>query len=358
MTNYLPVGVFGAGNVARSWHIPSLQKHAHVDIVAICDPNLERAREVAERFGIRSVFQTHEELLESVHVDAVTIATPNSVHAKMAIDAFEAGKHVMCEKPLATTVEDAQKMIEAAEKARKLLAVNMRFRANSNMAFVRNAVTDRRLGKVRYAKARWLRKSGTPDTGSWFMQRELSGGGVLMDIGVHMLDLLMWLLQFPKITGVRGEIQTLKDSSQGSGLGGWGIGKHAKTTHGVEDFAAVHLRLDDGGLVTIEVSWALFGHEEMRVQLFGDEGGADLFSDIYSVAHPVRIYREECGAPVQVIPTIRRAPGTDWERAISSFVSAIRGEGEPICTGKEAFEILRIIDATYRSAAEGREISF
>lgn len=356
MNDYLPIGICGAGNIARSWHIPVLQKIRHVDIAAICDPDYERAKEVAELFGIRSVFRTHEELLRNVHVDAVTIAAPNSVHADMAIEALEMGKHVLTEKPVAIKVEQGEQLVRAAEEAGKVLAVNMRYRSSSNMTFIRNAFREGRLGTVRYAKARWLRRGGGPGIGTWFRQREFSGGGVMMDIGVHMLDVLMWMLGFPKVTAVRGEIQTLQPSDK-RGLGGWGIVRDEDETSDVEDFAALHLRLEDGGLITVEVSWSLYGHEEMRVQLFGDQGGADHFTDLYGGVSPVRIYRDEGGVPAQIIPRVTRPPGSEWERGITNFVSALRGEADLLCSGKEGFEILKLIDAAYRSANEGREIT-
>ncbi len=289
MTRPLRVGIVGAGAIATLGHIPGLQRVPDVQIVAICDTNAERARAAAARFGIPAVFEDYNDMLAQVELDAITVGVPNLYHAPVTLAALAAGKHVLCEKPLAITVADGEAMVEAARRAGLLLAVNMHNRLRADMQVLREIVAGERLGRVGYASARWFRRSGIPGFGSWFTRRDLAGGGVLMDIGVHMLDLATWLLGFPQVAAVRGETQAIH-GPRGRGLGGWGIERVPGGTFDVEDFAASHLRLANGGLVTVEVSWAVHGRDEQRVQLFGDEAGAEL------VPRPVR--RRYGAAPV------------------------------------------------------------
>lgn len=356
MTTPLRIGVIGAGAIATLGHIPGFQKLPDVQVAAICDTNVTRAQNVAIKFDIPDVYEDYHDLLADASLDAITVAVPNALHAPVTLAALEAGKHVLCEKPLATTVADGQAMVEAAERADRLLALNMHQRMRPEMIVLRNAVAAGRLGKMGYTKARWFRRSGIPGFGSWFTRRELAGGGVLMDIGVHMLDLAMWLLGFPKVVAVRGETQTIH-GSRGRGLGRWGVDHVAGGTFDVEDFAATHLRLADGGLVTVEVSWALYGRDEERVQLLGDEGGADVFATVYGQATPLRLFRDEGGMPADIIPMVLPLPGSEWDRSMARFVGALREGAEPVANGREALRVLELLDATYRSASEGREVT-
>jgi predicted dehydrogenase len=274
----------------------------------------------------------------------------------VTLAALQAGKHVLCEKPLATTVADGEAMVAAARDAGRLLALNMHNRVRADMQVLRALTTEGRLGKIGYTSVRWFRRSGIPGFGSWFTRRDMSGGGVLMDIGVHMLDLALWLLGFPQVVAVRGETQAIH-GPRGRGMGGWGIERVPGGTFDVEDLAATHLRLADGGLVTVEVSWAIHGRDELRVQLFGDTAGADASNEVYGLAAPLRIYKDEGNTPVEMIPTLPRLAGSEWDRSMARFVEAIRTGAEPTATGEEALTVLRLLDATYRSASEGREIT-
>ncbi len=351
MTTPLRIGVIGAGAIATLGHIPGFSKLPNVQVVAICDTNRQRAQEAATKFNVPQVYEDYQELVSNNDIDAVSVGLPNALHAPVTIAALEAGKHVLCEKPLATTVEDGRAMVAAAEKAGKVLGVNMHMRLSASSQIVRDAITTGKLGKVGYTNARWFRSRGIPGFGSWFTRRELAGGGVLMDIGVHMLDLALWINGLPKVMAVRGEIQAIH-GPRGRGLGGWGMDRVEGGIFDVEDFAAIHLRLADGGLVTVEVSWAIHGRDEMRIIAFGDEGGADVAGDLYGNDKPLRFYRDEG----EVIAALPKFSNSEWDRSMARFVAAINGSGEPTATGGEALRVLELLNAAYRSATEGREI--
>ncbi len=355
MTSPVRFGVIGAGSIATRGHIPSLQRIPGVQVIAICDANLERAQQVAAQFNIPYAFSDFREVTSHPEVDAITVGVPNAFHAPVSLAALESGKHVLCEKPLATSVADGEAMVAAAQRAGRVLAVNMSTRPEPAIVAVREAVQAGRLGKVTYAYGRMFRRSGIPGFGSWFTRKELAGGGATMDIGVHVLDALLWVLGFPRVTAVRGEIQAVHGPHE-RGLGSWGADRVPGGTFDVDDLSAIHLRLADGGLITVEVSWAIHGRNEQRMQLAGDLGGADIFPDLYGESTPLRFYWNEGDKPVEVIPTL---PETQWGWALgfSRFVDAVRGHGEPLATGQEGLQVLRLLDAAYRSAEAGREIS-
>jgi len=351
----LRIGIVGAGMVTTRGHIPTYVRIPGVEVVAICDTNGERAQAAAAEFGIAGVYGSHTEMLVHSQLDAISVGVPNAFHAAATIAGLEAGLHVLCEKPLATSVADGERMLAAAQQSGTILAVNMSNRPRPEFQFIREQIAAGRLGTIHYANGRMLRRSGIPGFGSWFTRRELSGGGALMDIGVHMLDAVLYMLGFPAISAVRGEIQA-NLGPQERGLGGWGIDRVRGGVFDVDDLAAIHLRLANGGLVTIEVTWAIHGRDEVRVQIAGTTAGVDFFPDLYGREHPLRLYRYDDDTAVEVTPSLPHVENA-WAQSLVRFVAACRGEGTPIADGADGLAVLRLLDATLRSAREGREIA-
>lgn len=354
MSSSLRIGIIGAGAIAALGHIPGLQKLPGVELVSVCDANLERAQMIAQRFGIPEATNDYHQLLTSDTVDAVTVGVPNALHAPVAIAALQAGKHVLCEKPLAATLDQGHAMVAAAEQSGKVLSINMHNRMRGDMQAMRRLIQGGRLGNLHYVNTRTFRRNGIPGYGGWFTRKELSGGGVLMDIGVHMLDLALWLMGFPDVATVRGEVRSVQGPRK-RGLGGWGVDHVADGTFDVEDFATAQIRMTDGSVAVVEVAWATYGRDEHRVQAVGDEAGADSFPDIYGNDTPLRMYVDYEGAPEQIIPPVQNINA--FEEAMRRFVEATRGNGGPTATAAEALRTLTVLDAIYRSSAEGREVS-
>ncbi|NWG19631.1 MAG: Gfo/Idh/MocA family oxidoreductase [Chloroflexi bacterium] len=356
MSAPIRIGVVGAGAVVVHGHVPSLQAIPGVQVTAICDTNLARAQEAATKFNIPHAFADYHDLIARDDIDAITVAVPNALHAPVAIAALNMGKHVLCEKPLATSVADGEAMVAAAEKAGKVLAINMSNRPRPEVVLLREMVQAGRFGTITYAYGRLLRRHGIPGYGSWFTRKELAGGGATMDIGVHMLDMVYWILGFPPVSAVRGEIQAVHGPHE-RGLGGWGADRVTGGVFDVDDLAAIHLRLANGGLVTIEVTWAIHARNEERIQFAGDRAGADYFPDLYGKDQPLRIFRVDDGVPVEIAPEVPKKEWA-WAEGFRHFVDACRGTGQPVATGAEGLSILRLLDAAYRSAAAGSEIRF
>lgn len=337
------VGIVGVG--IGSIHIQGYKQCPEAEIVAVCDANLARAQAVADQYGIPNVYADYDEMLKRDDIDAISVCTPNFLHAPMSIAAFEAGKHVICEKPLAMTPEDGEAMVAASKKAGKLFmtAFNNRFRGDTQL--LKQYIENGELGDIYFAKTGWIRRKGIPGMGGWFTTKSKSGGGPLIDIGVHVLDLALWLMGNPKATSVTG-MTYAKFGPKGEGTGGWGIAE-PDGSFDVEDLAAAFIRLDSGATLMLEASWASHIKQDMiYTNLMGTKGGADV--------DPLRIYKDILGAPVDITPAYPNLAGHIME--IRHFVDCLTKGCELISTGEHGLEVTRILDATYKSAAQGKEI--
>jgi predicted dehydrogenase len=326
-----------------------------VEVIAICDPNLVRARELASTFGIAHAFASHEDLLALEGIDFVTIGSPNAFHAPTALDALRSGRHVLVEKPIATTSVTARRVVAEARRRGLLLGVNQHLRSAPSTRIMRAAVESGSLGEVYLADVRLVRQSGIPGYGSWFTRADLAGAGALYDIGVHMLDLGLHLLGFPRVERVRGSVHGHL-GSKGIGLGGWGDDRGAHGTFDVDDTAIATFSLEGGRTLRLHVAWASFGVEEERVTLHGTEGGAD-----YSVVHhgrkrPLRLYGK--GADGSIIETVPALPGgSHWRDGILQFVRAVCGSEPLAVPAEEAVEVLRLLERVIASSKAGREVA-
>lgn len=349
----LRAGVIGAGGIVRDGHVPALRR-AGVDVVAVCDTNRPRARSLAAALGIPHAFASHQELLALDGLDLVTVGAPNALHAPIVLDALASGRHVLCEKPIATSSADARRMVAAARRAGTLLGVNQHMRFDPSARLMREQVASGALGEVYLADVRLARQSGIPGYGSWFTRRDLAGAGALFDIGVHMLDLALFLLGFPRVERVRGTVAAPL-GPQGLGLGEWGIDRRRRGTFDVDDTALATLSLAGGGTVRLHVAWASFGPDEERVTLHGTRGGLDRSPSLHGRTRPLRLYgRGAGGTVVETVPALPR--GNYWFEGIRQFVRAVRGQ-EPLAVDpEEAVEVLRLLELVRASSEAGHEL--
>ncbi|NPV09729.1 MAG: Gfo/Idh/MocA family oxidoreductase [Anaerolineae bacterium] len=351
------VGVIGAGAIASQVHIPAYLAVPGVEVVAVADPKEGRAQAVADRYGIPQAFTDYRDLIAGNGIDAVSICSPNAFHAEQTIAALEAGLHVLCEKPMSVRVPDAEAMIGTAARTGRVLLIGMTNRFRPDTAALRKYVEDGLLGEIYYLKAGWLRRTGIPGYGSWFTTRKLSGGGSLLDIGVHYLDLALWVAGFPKPVSVTG-MTYAKFGPRGMALGNWGadIYREGKQTFDVDDLATAFIRFENGAVLTLEVSWAAYVSEqgENYLRFLGTEGGAEI-SSRYGKDYPVRYFGERHGT--QYDSTIYVSPGQrpHWTE-IAHFIACVRGECEPLVRHEEALTVARILNAIYESAESGETV--
>lgn len=339
----LRVGIIGAGGIATAAHIPGYQAlGGEVELVAVADVNVERAAQVAARFGFARHYADYHEMLEREELDAVSVCTPNKFHAPASIAALKAGAHVLCEKPPATSAAEVQAMQAAAAQAGRVLTFGFHMRHSAQAQAAYRFVAAGELGEIYAGRVTALRRRGIPSWGV-FTRKELQGGGPLLDIGVHMLDLALWLMGYPRPETVLGA--TFCKLGNRPGVAPWGPWdwKH----YDVEDMALGMIRFVGGASLLLETSFAanIEPMEEMNVRLQGTEGGLTY--------HPFKVHRELHGTLVDVTPAW--LPDVKpYAAEIAHFVRCIRGEEPPLSTPEQALVLQGIVDALYRSA-ETRE---
>ncbi len=345
----LRFGLIGAGQIA---HISakSIQSHDAADIVAAHDPNAARLAELCEAFEIPAAYDTADALFQDDGVDAVYIAVPNKYHAPLAQAALEAGKHVILDKPFAMNLAEAEGVAAAAAAAGKVftLGMNMRFREDSQK--VKSLVDAGVLGDIYHAKAFWFRRQGIPRIGTWFGNKELAGGGCLLDIGVHLLDLCLHTMGNFEPVSVSGATYT-KFGHRGLGEGGWGKSDREGIPFDVDDFATALIKFANGATVSLDVSWACHAEEHNRnnVHLYGSEAGASLY--------PAKLFRQDpLRTDYDVIDNLAGDTPMPHGDRFHNFINHILGDEPLCCTVDQALTIQRILDAIYESAQTGREV--
>lgn len=341
----LRVGLIGAGQIAETSHLPNYARHLDkLEVQAICDVNMERAKLVAEKFGIKNVYSTHTEMLEKVELDAVSVCVTNKYHSLCTVDALNAGCHVLCEKPPAINYEEAWKMYEVAQNNGRILTFNFHFRHSSEVKAIKHLISAGNFGDIYAARVQALRRRGIPGWGV-FTNKEIQGGGPLIDIGIHMLDVALYLMGYPEADYVLATTHQKIGTRPGIGL----MGQWDHTKYTVEDSAFGFIRFKNGASLNLETSFALNMKEDklMNVHLFGEKSGASVF--------PPQIYSENAHSLTDMQLPYLREMDKHYE-SITDFVLSCLGHKEPICQSQEALMIQKIIDSMYRSAEIGQPI--
>ena len=279
--NKLKFGIIGCGGIANGKHFPALAKLSDkVEIVAFCDTVIERAEKAAKEYGTADALVTedYKALLAREDIDVIHVLTPNISHSYITVDALEAGKHVMCEKPMAINYAEAKEMLDAAQRTGKKLTIGYqnRFRADSLATY--DACSKGELGDIYFAKAHAIRRKGVPTWGV-FPDKSKQGGGPLIDIGTHALDLTLWYMNNYKPKSVLGSTyQKLKDNPMANMFGPWN-----PDTFETEDSAFGLIKMENGATIFLEAAWALnmINPKEAQVTLCGTEGGAEMFGKAF-----------------------------------------------------------------------------
>lgn len=359
----LKVGIIGTGMITVSGHMPAWKNLADdVEVVGVADILEDRARLVAETEGIPHAYGDWRAMLDELDLDVVSICTPNAYHKEQAIAALQAGAHVLCEKPIATSRADAVEMFDAADAADRILFVGQSSRFSPEARTAKEICDSGRLGETYYAETYFLRRRGIPMWGQFHM-KEHSGGGPIYDLGVHAIDLLFWLMGSPKVTAVSGVTFTKlgnRDEGLATSLADSGAPLGVLTPRpynwkdfDVEDMAAGFIRLEGGGAIAFKTSWAAnIPRNEGQTTILGTDGGLTL--------DPLTLITNMGSYQVNVQPQV--PAGSDvafaghWEET-AHFVKVIRGQEDLLVTRAEVLNVIATLDALYESAAEGREIT-
>jgi predicted dehydrogenase len=329
-----------------------------VDLVAVSGKEQALGTSLCEEFGVPLFLDDWTELLAHTDLDVISIALPTYLHAPVAIAGLERGLHVLTEKPMARSADEAAGMVQAARAAGRVLDVAFNHRRRGDIEALRDLIAGGRIGSPYHARASWMRRQGIPKLGSWFTNREMAGGGALLDIGVHVLDYALYALGEPKVHSVSAVTHAVLGSR---GLGGSDreTALEGSSEFEVEDMAAAFLRFGDGGALMLETSWAAFRDpvDLMDIAVFGSDGGAELsiVGATALEAAEIRVFRDEAGRRADsLVPT---KPGRGHIKVVDDFIAAVRTpEAWADHDGSRALVRAEIIDACYRSAAEGREI--
>lgn len=346
------IGVIGTGSIA-SFHLDSYRNNPGAEIVAICDVNEARARAVAENYGASKVFTDYRALLADPDIDAVSICTWNNTHAPISIAALQAGKHVLVEKPLCRTVDEAYEVERAVRESGKLLQVGFVRRYDPGVMMLREFVERGEFGELYYAKASTLRRLGNP--GGWFADVERSGGGPLIDIGVHVIDLCWYLMGRPKPVSVSGNTyRKLGNRSHVQHLSFYKAADYDASKNTVEDLANALIRFENGASIMVDVSFTLHAQkDEGSVKLFGDKGGFEIDPQIVMVS-------EKHNTILNIEPQLDSTAGFSGDKAfqneIDHFVACVASGEQPLSPVSDGVEMMKMLCGIYESASKGEEI--
>jgi predicted dehydrogenase len=307
------------------------------ELVAVADVDEVRGKEAGEKFGVPNVFSDFNEMLDMPDLEAVSICLPNSLHAPASIAGLKAGKHVLCEKPLTIDVASAVEMLETSRKTGKRLAMSLNFRHGGNARMLKAAADSGELGEIYHGKGGMLRDDAIPR--GWFHRKKYSGGGPLLDLAPHILDVTWWIMGKPKPVAASG-VTYAKFGPRGLGMGGWGVGWE-EGPFDVEDFAMGMIRFENGETLFTEVSWALNYQPITYSYVCGTEGGASLHPDLDAF--------KTDGSPIEMDPLPDEDPPT-------RFISDLLAERPALGPIEDGVVVMKMLEGIYRSAEKGEEV--
>ncbi len=342
MGEVLNFGVIGVGVIGSS-HLQALMKQKNAKVTAIADIKEEVLKAVAEKFGVKKCFKDYRDLLALNELDAVVVSTPPFNHAEITCDAAEAGKHVLCEKPMAMNSKEAARMVKACNKAGVKLGIcSSRFKLTPPAEMAKQYITEGKVGRVYYARFTSIRRRGRPGIdilkgSKWFLDSSKAGGGALIDIGCYDIDLALYFLGDPQPLSV--SAMTFK-----------GVGRQLKlkVKYDVEEHSSAFVRFKDGSVVSFETAWAANVTPYREILIFGSKGGLKL--------NPFTYFTEKGGRGMALSYDL----GVDWNAIqnllVEDFIKACLEDGLPKTAGETGLKIMQIIDMAYKSAKIHREV--
>ncbi|MDB5298601.1 MAG: oxidoreductase domain protein [Phycisphaerales bacterium] len=344
------LGFIGAGNISRV-HMKSARQLG-LNLAGTADINPAAAEAAAKEFGVRKAYDDYRPLLADKDIAGIVVATPNKFHAEHAIAALEAGKHVFLEKPMAMSVAESDAIIAAMKKSGRLVQMGMVNRFRGAVQAIKGALDAGRCGKLYSGQAHMYRRRGIPGFGGWFTTKSQSGGGALIDVGVHLLDLSLYLMDFPKPVAVSGMTYNVwKKLDEYRYLNMWGK-PQGEGKKDVDDYALATIRFEGGATLQLNVSWSLnieFTQPDSGLRLMGEQGGVAL----KGLEEPW-LYAEEFG---QISDTRLYYASNDYFLdEMQHFADCIENRREPMPTAQQGRTVMQLLGAIYQSSEQQREI--
>lgn len=359
MAKKLRAAVIGVG--IGKYHLEGYQSHPGVEVAALADLREDALHETACQYGVENCFTDYREMLKMPDLDMVSVCVPNKFHAPIVIDCLKAGVNVLSEKPLARNAREGARMVEAAKQAKKLLMIqfNNRFRPESQL--LKQYIDDGVLGDIYFSRCGWIRRNGIPGWGNWFTTADMAGGGPLIDLAVHMLDLTMWFMGNPEPAVVLASTYA-KFGPKKEALGPWGT-PNMKGKFDVEDMAVAMIKFANGATIALEASWASRCKREwVYSTLMGDQAGASL-ERVFEVdgiddssVDTLEVFSQKFGEPVNEQLIFPADPAMGRHASVEHFVDCVAEGKEPLSPGTDGLRIMRILDAAYKSAKSGQAV--
>jgi len=328
------IGIIGLGGIGQLVHLPTFSKLKEIEIAAVAELNKNRLNSLSDKFNIPNRFTDYREMLANVELDAVVIATPTNTHLDIALDCLSYGRHLLIEKPVTRTFEESLKIKAAAEKnnCQVMVGMNARFRPDSML--LKSLISSGELGEIFYIRCGWSRNQSSAE--KWFSKKSESGGGVTLDLGIVLLDLSIWLFDYPPIKSIS-------------------VQNYHHRTQGVEDSSVGLIKFQNSSVINFEFSWALHSiKDSFELTAYGTKGTAQL--------NPLRVYRREGSTIIDYTPSSaansKNLFRKSYENEIKHFIASIRNEQEFLSPLKEAITRMQIIEGIYKSAESGNEIKF
>ena len=355
----LRAGVIGLGMGIN--HFNGYLCHPDVEVVAVADRREDRRNHVKKTCEENNIKIYHEgiELIRNEQLDILSVAVPNNQHKELTIAGLEAGANVLCEKPMAMNTQEAVEMLEAAKRCGKKLGIDFSYRFFPQSRAMKNVVDSGAMGEIYFAESVWFRRDGIPGLassdfntgaaggmGSWFFDKQQSGGGPLIDLGVHRLDLVLWLMGYPEPAWVMGSTYAKIGPERAEQRG---------LVYSVEDLACAMIKFKNGASLQLKVSWAgnVKDREEQSTRLLGTKCGLMQKNIKEGYSYEVEFYKTENGA---LLDSKLHEPAPAAPSAYHLFVDAVRDNTEFLVKPEEGVTVMRLLDAIYESAASGRPV--
>ena len=355
----LNVGIIGCGGIANGKHLPSLQAIDEVRLTAFCDLEQARATDAANNYGSEEarVYTDYRELLADNSIDVIHVCTPNSSHRDITVAALDAGKHVMCEKPMAKTTAEAKDMIAAAKRNNKKLTIGYQNRFRTDSQYLRQVTQRGDLGEIYLGKAQAIRRRAVPTWGV-FLDEQQQGGGPLIDIGTHALDLTLWMMDNYEPESVMGSTFH-KLGQKANAANAWDSWDPEAFT--VEDSAFGYIKMTNGATIILESSWALntLDEDEAKCALSGTEGGADMKDGLRIHGEDIgKLYTKHIALDNEGVAFYEGEDEDEAEVEARAWIDAILNDTKPVVDPQEALVVTQILEAIYQSAQSGQAVYF
>lgn len=339
----IKIGVIGCGKIAQTRHLPEYQDNPNATIAALYDFNKDRAEEMAALYGAKAC-DSYEEILNDPDIDAVSVCVRNVDHCKISVEAMKAGKHVLCEKPMAISLEECEEMVRVSKETGKFLMIGHNQRLNRTHQKAKELIASGAIGRVVTFKTTFGHggpETWTIDSGKvWFFDKTLSSFGAMADLGVHKTDLIIWLLDSP-VKKVHAALRTLeKKDANGEPIG-------------VDDNAICIYEMENGVIGTMTASWTYFGAEDNSTVIYGTEGIMRIYDD---PAFSIVIIGRDGSRTYYELDRMQTNDNQTKSGVIDAWVDSLENQVTPIISGEDALAAMKAIFAALESENTGKTV--